>query len=163
MATTAWRRPRAVNYYSDQGSAWTGVDGDFAFIENLASEALVSTANSLGRIITTDSRSLVFRDWGFDNVGEIQGIELETVISRWARIVDQQVQLIQGSELLGQDQRTATTEDRQVYGGSSTLWGADTVDYTATDFGLVLDLAANPLLPCNDRPIITLVRMRLHY
>ena len=163
MAWTRYYNPRAVAYYSESGTGWVDTQGGFSTYRNLIMvDGLVGTATSGGGIITSDARALLLTDFGIPQAaGTLGGIEVVTEIERNGRVIDQTLQLYQG-ELIGENRARDSVTNLQIYGGSTDLWGTTDVNYTATDFGIVLDLRPSALLPSNERPIIRDIRLRIY-
>ncbi len=121
-----------------------------------------ATALSNGRLESTGSRSLVFRNFGIVNPGTVQGIELELEITRLARVQDKTIQIWYQGQPLGQNRADLSAGDRHVYGGSLDLWGSGNIDVTDPSFGFLIDLQPHITYPSSNLVYLRRVSLRLH-
>lgn len=163
MTWTKYYRPQTVNYFAPDGTGWADPSGGLTTVRNLIMvDHLIGNAFSRGGLVSSDCRALLLTNFGIPlQAGTVRGIELETHIERYNRVVDARVQLALAGEAVGLDLATTALDNIQVYGGQDNLWGLATVNYATADFGLILDLKPNELTPSSERPIIRDVKLRL--
>lgn len=153
--------PRSVERLENNQVDFSDGDSVLDSVSNLVSVEPVygvGTSASDTAVNVYGSNSLLFRDFGFAG-GTVSGIELETDIIRLNRVRDRIVQLWTGS-LAGENRASSNYDRVQRYGGSSDLWGVSEADYTASEFGVVIDLAPHPQYPSSTTVIIKSVRIR---
>lgn len=121
-----------------------------------------ATALSTGRLESTGSRSLVFRDFGIVNPGTVQGIELELEITRLARVQDKTIQIWSQGAPRGRNLANLSAGDIAVYGGSGDLWNTENLDVTDPGFGFLIDLQPHTEYPSSNLVYLRRVLLRLY-
>ncbi len=119
-------------------------------------------ATSRGGLVTSGSRSLVFRDFGITNPGTVTGIELELEITRLARVQDKTIQLWVNGSAQGRNLADLSAPDVKVYGSSTELWGVPGVNVTDPGFGFLIDLQPHTQYPSNNTVYLRKLILRLH-
>lgn len=161
MAWTDWHSPRALALWTDTGIEFSDGTEPLDRTGNLITlEPLIGTTRN-NTVLQSGSRGLIFTDFGF-SINSARSVAVEILATRLARVVDDRVQLWQGSAV-GANVATATTEDLRVYSGAMDDFWRTAVDPSRADFGLLLDLAPRPDMPSNTRPIVRSVRIRIEY
>lgn len=163
MTWTKWHFPKsAVELETDEISMQSyGGSPTRGFISQ---SPLRSISTSYGTFIREESNSLVFTDFGFDNVVP-QGIEMRLRARRVARIQDKTIQLWNGSRTISENLVNLSAEDEQIYGGENNRWGipkTESIPVSSENFGVVVDLQPHVDYPCADLVYIRSVAMRLY-
>lgn len=165
MAWTQWYRPQQVAVLDENEIGYT--DGDSVLdrpTKLISTEPLygLGTSSNVLSVNTYGSNSLRFSDFGIVGLGNIRGVEVETNIVRLNRIRDLKVQLYFNG-LIGRNLASASYDAVQRYGAEDNNWGiSDTVPYTNSEFGVVIDLGPHPNYPSSTRPIVRSVQLRLY-
>ncbi len=155
--------PRIIQEVASSEIGFTDGAGALDRPFNINSVMPVSAvANSQGQLISSGSRSLVFRDFGIVNPGTVTGIELELEITRLARVQDKTIQIWYNGQQLGRNRADLAAADLHIYGSSSDLWDANGVDYTSDQFGFIIDLQPHTQYPSSNTVYLRRLILRLH-
>jgi hypothetical protein len=103
--------------------------------------AVTGISNSRGTLITQGSDSLLYSDFGY--IGPATRITVKLQVTRLSRVQDYQVQLWDGTQLIGLNLADPTAGDLHEY-----VFEGD-YDVTA-QFGLVLDLGPHRSIPSSN-------------
>jgi hypothetical protein len=121
-----------------------------------------STALSTGQLLSTGSRSLVFRDFGIVNPGTVQGVELDLEITRLARVQDKTIQIWYNGQTVGRNRADLAAGDRHIYGGQNDLWDTTGIDVTSAGFGFLIDLQPHTEYPSSNTVYLRRLSLRLY-
>jgi hypothetical protein len=163
MAWTEWKTAGTVGYWTDTGIEFTDGDSVLDRANNLITVAPIVGVSSGRSVSSYGSRGLVFSNFGV-SVNSAISVAVEITAQRLARIVDTQVQLVQGTVLLGKNLADVSTENFKVYSGScDSYWGVKALTVSSNQFGVLLDFGASPVTPSRNSLILRSVRVRVEY
>ena len=157
---TNWHAARIVERLETAQIDWTDYSGLLDQTRDIISVApLRATSTSTGALTRQEANSLVFRNFGFDNVGDVAAVELRLNVDRLARIQDRTIQLYYNGAV-GRNLADPLSENQQVYGGD--LWGlTEPLAWTNSEFGVIIDLQPHQSYPSSNPVVIRSVELRL--
>jgi hypothetical protein len=164
MSWTKWHTPKKVKSIASDEIEFTDGDDVLDSTSNIASMAPVKgVSTSYGELVTLESQSLVFTDFGFDvDNDKVTGIEVELHVTRLARIQDRVVQLWKNNKAAGINKADLDAADIWSYGGSNDIWKTQRNNFNNSGFGLLLDFQPHTRYPSSNTVYLRRVRMRLH-
>lgn len=162
---TSWRSPTEITEQPQGQISYTDGLGPLDSPRDLTTVRPLTgvTSTGTGRLLTVEANSLLFTAFGFDTgTYTVQGIEVQLVTQRLARIQDRVVQL-HYQQLVGNNLADLAAEDLQHYGSADNLWGLDqALPWNSSQFGVVIDLQPHTSIPSNNTALIFSVSMRLN-
>jgi hypothetical protein len=164
MSWTRWHRPRSINYWTDSGIEFTDGDSVLDPSNTIISQSyltgIATSGFNLGGVNQVSSRGLIFSDFGFTQV-PVEELELMIVCDRYARIVDERVQLY-NQQPLGINVADTSSDNQKVYSGAvSSFWRTPILSVGDPAFGVLLDFAPRPDMPSSNPLIIRSVSIRV--
>lgn len=161
-----WIYPSTTNQFAEASVhiPWLNVDSDFTAINLvLASKPLLHIANPLVNDLKMKTYYVVFNGFAWEDIpNTISGFEIYINVRRVGRVVDDTVQLWNGS-LIGENKATAEIANIKTYGSSTDLWGLTGVQPSDlnSNFGVALRYQSHPSYPHSTAPNIEHVQIRV--
>jgi hypothetical protein len=164
MEWSKWHRPRSINYWTDSGIEFTDGDSILDPSNTIISQSyltgIASSNFNIAEVNQVSSRGLIFSNFGFLE-GPVAELELMIICDRYARIVDERVQLY-NQQPLGANVADSNTDNQKVYSGNlSSFWRTAVSSISDTAFGVLLDFAPRPDMPSSNPLIIRSVSIRV--
>lgn len=167
-----WRYPTTVTQYAEHEShiAWDDVDNFMGIKQpdnyNLSTVSdLVHYANPGTNDMRTKTWFLVATNFKMTDVtGTITGIEVKLDTRRGGRVSDETVELYLGDTSISDNGATPELDMIKTYGGSSNLWGLESLDLSTLqrpDFGILLRFQSHPFWPHRSQMLINSAAIRV--
>lgn len=161
---TRWYSPQIVEELASDEISYSGSILGSVNTEYTSLAPVTSVARSQGGVLQTGVRSLVFRDFGITESGEVRAVELFVFVNRLARVQDRTVQLWQSGPL-GRNRADLAAEDQWYYGSDiTTFWQVKTpLTVNSENFGVLIDLQPHSQYPSRDSVYLREVKIRIDF
>lgn len=162
---TKWHSPFSVSEYETDEIKFSDGDKILDSTKNINTiQSINGVSTSYGDIVTQESNALLFTDFQFSNISNINKIEIKLEMSRLARIQDKQIQLY-FNEPIGSNNFDLDAADLNIYSGDENFWGVSfsNIDVNNTNFGVLLDFQPHIQYPSSNTVYIRKVQLRLEY
>lgn len=120
-------------------------------LTGVSAEPVTGISTSSGRLITRESDAVLYSGFGY--TGSASRITARIHISRLGRVQDRQIQLWNGSELIGANLANLAAQDVQLY----VFEGSFTV---TESFGIVVDVGPHTQYPSSNTVYIRSVALQ---
>jgi hypothetical protein len=158
MTWSKYYSPRKLEYWTDSGIEFdTAVNNTSVLISQ---QYLTGVALSTGNVTLAGTRGLVFTDFGILE-SQCSEIELTVRSDRLGRIVDDRVQLWNGSAV-GANIAQRSSENLQLFTGTvSDYWKTPAVNPSTVNFGVLIDFAPRADMPSSNPLIVRSIALRI--
>jgi len=160
LTYTPWSQPRQTQELEEDEISFDKVPRQNQYV---SAEPITGVSNFFGGKVNQESSAIAFTDLRLDPGNkDVIGVEVFLHVSRIGRTQDKTIKLF-SEKTIGENLADLEAEDKNTYSGSLKTWGVDKmdVDFTASTFGVSIDLQPHTQYPANTTVYIRKVSVRL--